>query len=172
MRQSNFYSLKCGKFVFYLCIQFTVKRFKHRFHIMWFKISVWSSKAVKLNKNANPDKVGYIGLGIGFDVCSQFSLLNDNLDKNVIIFGVGNSLSSHTDSWKKDDTKILVETKYFINITNHLVLILPTIQATFFLHANDVKLYQFKAKHLEIKPYLLRNIHYPLGNISKRLYSR
>ena len=50
------------------------------------------------NQNANPDKVGYIGLGIGFDVYSQFSLLNDNLDKNVIIFGVENSLSRHTDS--------------------------------------------------------------------------
>ena len=26
----------------------------------------------KLTKNANPDKYGYIGYGIGFDVCSQF----------------------------------------------------------------------------------------------------
>ena len=41
------------------------------------------------------------------------------------------------------------------------------MQITVFLHVNDVKIYQFKAKHLEIKPLSLCNIQYPLGNISK-----
>ena len=31
-------------------------------------------KAVKLTKNADPDKYGYNGYGIGFDTCSRFLL--------------------------------------------------------------------------------------------------
>ena len=48
-------------------------------------------KAVKLTKNADSDKYGYIGNDIGFYARSQFSLSNDKWGKNVVIFGMSNS---------------------------------------------------------------------------------
>ena len=38
--------------------------------------------AVKLTKNADPDKYGYSGYGIGFDASSHYS--NDELDKLLL----------------------------------------------------------------------------------------
>ena len=52
--------------------------------------------AVKLTNNVDPDKYGYSGYGIGFDLRSQFSWSDGSLGKNVI-FGVGNSSSVHVD---------------------------------------------------------------------------
>ena len=86
--------------------------------------------AVKLTKNADPDKYRYSDYGIGFHVRSQFSLSGSSWGKNVIIFGVDNSSSVHVDNKKKDifvlgegptqgldDTTITAEAKYFINFT-------------------------------------------------------
>ena len=43
---------------------------------------------VELAKNADPDKYVHSEYGIGFDLCSQFSLSDSSVGKNVIIFGV------------------------------------------------------------------------------------
>ena len=53
---------------------------------------------MKLTRNADQDKYGYIGYNIGFDVCSQFSWSNGECGKNV--FGVDNSSSVHDDNKK------------------------------------------------------------------------
>ena len=81
--------------------------------------------AVKLTKNADPDKNSYSGYGIGFDSCSVFSILNFDWGKNVLIFGEDNSSSVHIDNKKKDilvlgksltqrldDTTTTAETEY------------------------------------------------------------
>ena len=44
--------------------------------------------AVKLTKNADIDKYGYSGYGIGFDKHGSFSFPVTGLGRNVIIFGV------------------------------------------------------------------------------------
>ena len=56
---------------------------------------------VKLSKNADIDKYGYFGYGIGFDRQTSFSIGNET-GKNVIIFGVAMSSSSKIDNRKKD----------------------------------------------------------------------
>ena len=43
---------------------------------------------MKLTKNADPDKYGYSGYGVGYDARSHFSI-NGQLNKNVIIFYCG-----------------------------------------------------------------------------------
>ena len=55
---------------------------------------------VKLTKNADIDKYGYFGYGIGFDRQSSFSIGSET-GKNVIIFGVDMSSSSKIDKRKK-----------------------------------------------------------------------
>ena len=57
--------------------------------------------SVKLTKNADIDKYGYSGYGIGFDRNTSFSVGNE-IGKNVIIFGVDMSSSSKIDNRKKD----------------------------------------------------------------------
>ena len=57
---------------------------------------------VKLSKNADPDKYLYSGYGIGFNSCSEFSLPDGSMGKNVIIFGVDISSSVHIDNKGKD----------------------------------------------------------------------
>ena len=59
-------------------------------------------RSVKLTKYADPDKYKYSGYGIGFDSCSEFSLPDGNLSKNVIIFGVDMSSSVNIDNKNKD----------------------------------------------------------------------
>ena len=54
--------------------------------------------AVKLNKNADPDKYTYCDYGIGFDAYLKFLLSSDEWGKNVDIFGVDNTLSIHIDN--------------------------------------------------------------------------
>ena len=61
--------------------------------------------AVKLTKHTDIDQYKYSGYGIGFDR-KEFFLLGNEIDKNIIIFGVGMSSSPHIDS-KKKDTLIL-----------------------------------------------------------------
>ena len=58
--------------------------------------------AVKLTKNANPNKYSYSGYGIVFDSHSSFSIPNCDWGKNVIIFGVDMSSSVHANNKNKD----------------------------------------------------------------------
>ena len=57
--------------------------------------------SVKLTKNADIDKYGYSGYGIGFDRETSFSFGNET-GKNVTIFGVDMRSSSKIDNRKKD----------------------------------------------------------------------
>ena len=58
--------------------------------------------AVTLTKNADIDKYGYSGYGIGFDRRSSFSFPGGGFGQNVLIFGVDMSFSAHIDNKKKD----------------------------------------------------------------------
>ena len=57
--------------------------------------------AVTLTKNADFDKYGYPGYGIGFDRKSSFSFPSSGFGQNVIISGVDMSSSAHVDNKKK-----------------------------------------------------------------------
>ena len=57
--------------------------------------------AVRLTKNANIDKYGYSGNGIGFDKRGSFSFPGGGFGINVIIFGVDMSSSIHVDNKTK-----------------------------------------------------------------------
>ena len=135
--------------------------------------------SVKLTKNADPDKYKYSGYGIGFGSPSEFLLNDGSVGKNVIIFGAGMSSSVHIDMTNKDililcerptqgldDTTLTAEAKYPINLTKSkekFVLSVHYNGSDSFLFVNaTTKIFQFKAKGSEIKPYLLC-----LGNISK-----
>ena len=65
--------------------------------------------AVKLTKNVAPDKFSYSGYGSGFYSRSFFLFPSFVWGKNVVIFGVDNSSSVHTDN----KTKYLTETIVF-----------------------------------------------------------
>ena len=52
-------------------------------------------------KNDDKEKYVYSGYGLAFDVKVSCSF-NDDFARNVIIFGVDNSSSSHTDNLKND----------------------------------------------------------------------
>ena len=58
-------------------------------------------------KRSDEEKYVYSGYGIAFDGKGSWSF-NDDFARNVIIFGVDSSLSSHTDNLK-DDFLVLVE---------------------------------------------------------------
>ena len=58
--------------------------------------------AVTLTKNADIDKYGYSGYGIGFDRRSSFSFPGTGFGQNVLIFGVDMSFPSHIDNEKKN----------------------------------------------------------------------
>ena len=58
--------------------------------------------AVTLTKNADIEKYGYSGYGIGFDRRSSFSFLAGGFGQNVLIFGVDMSSSVHIDNKKID----------------------------------------------------------------------
>ena len=58
--------------------------------------------AVTLTKNADIDKYGYSGYGIGFDKRGSFSFRGGGFGQNVLIFGVDISFSAHIDNNKKD----------------------------------------------------------------------
>ena len=55
-----------------------------------------------MTKNADIDKSGYSGYGIGFDGHESFSFPSTGLGRNVIIFGVDMSSSTKIDNRKKD----------------------------------------------------------------------
>ena len=58
--------------------------------------------AVILTKNADIEKYGYSGCGIGFERRSSFSFPGGGFGQNVLIFGVDMSSSAHIDNKKKD----------------------------------------------------------------------
>ena len=58
--------------------------------------------ALTLTKNADTDKYGYSGYGIGFDRRSSFSFLGGGFGQNVLIFGADMSSSAHIDNRKED----------------------------------------------------------------------
>ena len=57
--------------------------------------------AVTLTKNADIDKYGYSGYGIGFDRRGSFSFPGGGYGQNVLIFGAYMSSSPHIDNKKK-----------------------------------------------------------------------
>ena len=86
--------------------------------------------AVKLAKNAHPDKYGYSGYDNGYYASWQFLLPDGSWSKNVIIFGVGDGSSVHVDNKRKDilvlgegptqevdNSIITAEATYSINLT-------------------------------------------------------
>ena len=58
--------------------------------------------AVTLSKNADINKYGYSGYGIGFDGRSSFSFPGGGFGQNVLIFGADMISSAHIDNKKKD----------------------------------------------------------------------
>ena len=58
--------------------------------------------AVTLTKNADFDKYGYSGYGIGFDRRRSFSFPVGGFGQNVLRFGVDMSFTTHIDNKEKD----------------------------------------------------------------------
>ena len=57
--------------------------------------------AVTLTKNADIDKYGYSGYGIGFERRSSFWFSGGGFGQNLLIFGAVMSSSAHIDNKKK-----------------------------------------------------------------------
>ena len=55
-----------------------------------------------MTRNADIEKYGYSGYGIGFDRRSSFSFPGDGFGQNIIIFGVDMCSSVRIDNNKKD----------------------------------------------------------------------
>ena len=55
-----------------------------------------------MTKNADINKCGYSGYGIGFDRRSSFLFPGGGFGQNVLIFGADMSSSTHIDNKKKD----------------------------------------------------------------------
>ena len=121
--------------------------------------------AVTFTKNADIDKYGFSGYGIGFDRRSRFSFPNGRLGQNVIIFGVDMSSSAHIDNNKKDilihgkgatqelEHTLTSEKLYSINFIvtkNKFCLSLHYNGANSYLFVNGIEIYKFKAKDSEI----------------------
>ena len=54
--------------------------------------------SVTLTKNADIDKYGYFGYGIGFGRRGSFSFPGGGFAQNVLIFGADMSFSAHIDN--------------------------------------------------------------------------
>ena len=132
---------------------------------------------VILTKNADIEKYGYSGFGIGFDRRSSFSFPSGGFGQNVLIFEADMSSSPHIDKKKKgilvlgrgptpglEDT-LTAENMYSINFTvtnKPFCLSLHYSGGNSYLFVNFKETYKFKAKDSEI---LVGRIC--LGNISK-----
>ena len=121
--------------------------------------------AVTLTKNADIDKYGYSGYGIGFDRRSRFSFPGGGFGQNVLIFGVDMSSSAHIHNKKKDilvlgkgptqglEHTLTVEKMYFIHFTvtkKKVCLSLHYNGANKHLFVNGTEIYKFKAKDSQI----------------------
>ena len=71
--------------------------------------------AIKLTKHVDVDLYKYYGYGIGFDRKGLYST-GDETGRNVIIFGVNMSLSSHIDNNKK---KRYFNSRYIVRYNNY-----------------------------------------------------
>ena len=79
-----------------------------------------------MSKNADPDKYSYSGYGTAFDGRRTFSLPNAGWSKNVIIFGVDMSSSTHADnekyislnSWQRSSAWVR---QYYINCRSRIL---------------------------------------------------
>ena len=70
-------------------------------------LSSWNHYGITIKDFTLGDYLfGAFGYGIGFDACSKFVLLAGEWDKNVVIFGVDNISSTHTDNRKKLTTEV------------------------------------------------------------------
>ena len=133
--------------------------------------------AVTLTKNADIDKYGYSGYGIGYNRRSSFSFPGSGFGQNVLIFGVDMSFSAHIDNKKKDililgkgptqglEHTLTAEKMYSINftVTNiKFCLSLHYNGANSYLFVNGTEIYKSKAKDSEIVA-----SSYCLSNISK-----
>ena len=131
--------------------------------------------AVKLTKNADIDKYGYSGYGIGFDRRSSFSFPGGGFGQNVLIFGADMSSSAHIDNKKKDilvlgreptqglEHTLTAEKMYSVNIPvtkKKVCLSLHYNAANSYLFVNGAETYKFKAKDSGIvaTPLCLENI--------------
>ena len=56
---------------------------------------------VTLTKNADIDRCGYSGYGIGFDRSGSFSFPSGGFGQNILIFGVDMSFYAHIDHKKR-----------------------------------------------------------------------
>ena len=132
--------------------------------------------SAKLTKNADIDKYGDSGYGIGFDRETSF-LIGNEIGKNVIIFGVDMSSSRKIDNRKKDisilckgpmqglEHMLSTEKMYSINFTKKnttCCLNLHYNGANNCLFLNSTGIIKYKAKDSEIFSYSLC-----LGSISK-----
>ena len=130
-----------------------------------------------MTKNADINKYGYSGYGIGFNRKSSFSFPNDGFGQNIIIFGLDLSFSAHIDNKKKNililgkgptqglEHKLTAEKMYSINFTvtkKKFCLSLHYNGANSYLFVNGTEIIKFKAKDPEIVATPLC-----LGNISK-----
>ena len=128
---------------------------------------------VILTENADIDKYGYSGYGIGFDIRSSFLFPGDRFRQNVLIFGVDMSFSAHINNKKKDtlvlgkgqtqglEHNLTAEKIYSINfdvIKKKFCLSLHYNGANSYLFVNGTEIYKFKAKDPEIvpSPFILR----------------
>ena len=133
--------------------------------------------AVTLTKNADIEKYGYSGFGIGFDRRSSFSFPGGWCGQNILIFGLDMSSSAHIDNKKKDiwvlgkgptqrlEHTLTADKMYLINFTlteKKFCLSLHYNGTNSYLFVNGTEIYEFKAKDSEI---LAGPIC--LGNISK-----
>ena len=133
--------------------------------------------AVKLTKNAYPDKYSYSGSGRGFNARGKFSLSDGSGFGKNVIFGTDVSSSVHIDNKKEDillgkgwtggldDTKLTAETEYTINFTEQqkkFCLNLHYNGSNSYIIVNGIQIYTFKAKDSEINASPLC-----LGNFSK-----
>ena len=142
-----------------------------------------------MTKNADIDKYGYSGYGIGFDRRSSFSFSGGGFGQNTLIFGADISSSAHIDNKKKKilvlgkgptqglEHTLIAEKIYSINftVTKHkFCLSLHCNGANSYLFANGTEIYKFKAKHSEIvaTPLCLGSISkdWSVDNMKKKLY--
>ena len=133
--------------------------------------------AVILTKNADIDKYGYSGYGIGFDRRGSLSFAGGISGSNAIIFGVDMSSSVHVDNKKKNililgkgptqglKHTLTAEKMYSINFTDtrkKFCLSLHYNGTNSFSFVNGTEIIKFKAKDSEIIETVLC-----LDNISK-----
>ena len=133
--------------------------------------------AVTLTKNADTDKYGYSGYGIGFDRRSSFSFPGGGFGQIVLIYGADMSSSAHIGNKKKDilvlgkgptqrlEYTLTAEKMYSINFTvtkKTFFLSLYYNEANSYFFVNGAEIYKFNLKDSGIVATPLC-----LGNFSK-----